>query len=73
MKVSEISRDMEKQIRQLQALQVLLKQERPDTNIEECENSLLFYTLSMAALLGLGSKIFLRRITIDRKIYDKER
>ena len=42
MKVSEISRDMEKQIHRLQALQVLLKQERPDTNIEECENSLLF-------------------------------
>lgn len=66
MKVSEISRDMEKQIQQLQALQVLLKQERPDTNIEECENSLLFYTVisnySVQRKAPLSDKYLIRKL-----------
>lgn len=45
MKVSEIGKDIERQIHKLQTLQILLEQEQPDANIEECESSLLFYTV----------------------------
>lgn len=66
MKVSEISKDIEKQIRQLQTLQALLKQERPDTNIEECENSLLFYTVisnySVQRKAPLSDKYLIRKL-----------
>lgn len=66
MKVSEISKDVEKQIQQLQTLQSLLRQEQPNTNIEECENSLLFYTVisnySVQRKAPLSDKYLIRKL-----------
>ena len=70
MKVLEISKDVEKQIYQLQTLQALLKQERPDTNIEQCENSLLFYTVisnySVQRKAPLSDKYLIHKLGYQR-------
>lgn len=66
MKVSEISKDIKRQIHQLQTLQMLLKQEQCDTNIEECKNSFLFYTVisnySVQRKAPLSDKYLIRKL-----------